>query len=576
MVSCPICFRDVKEVFINKHIDSGCKSCVDVESPSPSQNAFKLFQSSSNKRAHFEVIKPNDNSQPDNNADDTGKLPAQCGHDESLVASPTIVQEGPNKRRKIRHVSDVAPLAERMRPKTLDDVIGQEVVGPHGLLRSLIKGDNLPSIILYGPPGTGKTTIARLTAKATDSRFIEINSTSSGIPECKKLFAEAQNTLALTGKKTIIFCDEIHRFNKSQQDAFLAPIETGLITLIGATTENPSFKINAALLSRCQTFSLEKLEEGGIMTILQRALDSELKDIVDDRAVTVLKQNNCEMLQFLASFGQGDARTSLNLLSITLDLLKQGDDSITIETLKKSLAQKLLYDRVGDAHYDNISAFHKSIRGSDPNAALIYLAYMIDAGEDPLYIARRMVVIASEDVGLADNTLLPLAIATLTAVEKIGMPECRINLAHCCTALALAKKSNRSYIGLKNASVALRDPAIAALTVPVHLRNAPTRLMKELGYGKDYKHPLKYRDAQVLQDYMPEILKGRTFLPESDFGEEIDEEYQKWKFDQMKAGTDNVQPALLTNGHTSGDQSSMDIKEEEDIEDSILLNPDGE
>lgn len=427
--------------------------------------------------------------------------------------SKSSLEDPPAKKPKTNAFQKAQPLAERMRPRSLDECIGQELVGPHGVLRGLIEMDRIPSMILWGGAGTGKTTIARCIAAMVGSRFVEINSTSSGVAECKKIFAEARGELGLTGRKTLLFCDEIHRFSKAQQDCFLGPVESGQITLIGATTENPSFKVQNALLSRCRTFTLQKLTDDDIFQILERALKLEggkvPKDLIDS-----------EFLKYLAAFSDGDARTSLNLLELAMSLSTR--PSITKEEIKSSLTKTLVYDRAGDQHYDTISAFHKSVRGSDPDAALYYLARMLQSGEDPLYVARRMVVIASEDVGLADNSLLTLATSTYTAAEKIGMPECRISLAHCTVALCLAPKSTRAYRGLNNAYAALREPGVASLPIPIHLRNAPTKLMKELGYGDQYKYNPNYREGKVVQEYLPDQLQGRTFLEERDLGTEID------------------------------------------------------
>jgi len=420
-----------------------------------------------------------------------------------------------------------APLAERMRPHSLDEVFGQDLVGPNGVLRSLIESDRVPSMILWGGSGTGKTTIARCIARCVGSRFIELNATSTGVAEVKKLFGEAANELTLTGRKTIIFCDEIHRFTKSQQDVFLKPVEAGTITLIGATTENPSFKIQGALLSRCRTFTLQALTRDDVQRILLRALQQE----IDEAGLELSPLIDEELIQYLSAFADGDARTALNLLELALSLTRGNptrpdgnaqQQPLTKEDIKASLTKTLVYDRAGDQHYDSISAFHKSVRGSDPDAALYYLARMLQSGEDPLFIARRMVVIASEDVGLADNTLLPLATAAYTAAQQIGMPEARIPLAHCAVALCLAPKSTRAYRGLNNAYAALQEPGVASLPVPLHLRNAPTRLMKDMGYGAAYKYPPNYKDGRVKQEYLPESLLGRTFLEEADLGSEVD------------------------------------------------------
>ena len=379
-------------------------------------------------------------------------------------------------------------------------------------------------MILWGGSGTGKTTIARCIAQRVGSRFIELNATSTGVAEVKKFFTEAANEQTLTGRKTIIFCDEIHRFSKSQQDVFLKPVEAGTITLIGATTENPSFKIQAALLSRCRTFTLQTLTREDVQKILLRALQYQ----IDHEQLDLSPLIDEELLQYLSAFADGDARTALNLLELALSLTNkstpddQRQQNLTKEDIKQALTKTLVYDRAGDQHYDTISAFHKSVRGSDADASLYYLARMLQSGEDPLFIARRMVVIASEDVGLADNTLLPLATATYTATQQIGMPEARIPLAHCCVALCQAPKSTRAYRALNNAFSALQEPGIASLPVPLHLRNAPTRLMKDLGYGAEYKYPPNYRDGKVRQEYLPAELKGRRFLEERDLGTEVD------------------------------------------------------
>ncbi|KAH8157984.1 hypothetical protein CIB48_g10272, partial [Xylaria polymorpha] len=354
-------------------------------------------------------------SSPDHNADGDD----DSGTAAKLEDAPPVPQSPVAKKVRTK-TSRVAPLAERMRPDNLDEVFGQELVGPNGVLRSLIETNRVPSIILWGASGTGKTTIARCVANQAGSRFIEMNATSSGVAECKKLFSDAANELALTGRKTIIFCDEIHRFSKTQQDVFLKPVEAGTITLIGATTENPSFKVVNALLSRCRTFTLQKLTTEDIQRILARALQSELPSA----SSTPSSPLDEEFLAYLANFADGDARTALNLLELAISLANRGE--VTKEDMKASLTKTLVYDRAGDQHYDTISAFHKSVRGSDPDATLYYLARMLQSGEDPLFIARRMVVVASEDVGLADNSMLTLATSTFTATQQIGMPEARI------------------------------------------------------------------------------------------------------------------------------------------------------
>ncbi|KAK3186428.1 DNA-dependent ATPase mgs1 [Lecanicillium sp. MT-2017a] len=570
-VDCPICNKPVKSAEINNHIDSGCVSfVVDGDSPEqqngsspslPQQSASSQPQQKRSASTFFSTPAPKRH-----NGENKLVTPVMNGTLSSMTGKKRRFDEGPgaegtaapldkvNEMDEVPHVNGdtattttaaapepvqgqhmngttegrvikktktqkAAPLAERMRPKTLDEVCGQELVGKNGVLRSLIESDRVPSMILWGGAGTGKTTIARCIAQVTGSRFIEINATSSSVPECKKLFQEAANDLALTGRKTIIFCDEIHRFNKAQQDVFLRPVEAGTVTLIGATTENPSFKVVNALLSRCRTFTLQSLTSEDIVGILQRAKAAE----ADTYPPSPLLDE--EMLAYLARFSDGDARTALNLLELALSLtLREG---MTKEDIKASLTKTLVYDRAGDQHYDTISAFHKSVRGNDPDAALYYLARMLQSGEDPLFVARRMVVIASEDVGLADNSLLPLATATYTATQQIGMPEARIPLAHCTVALCQAAKSTRAYRALNNAYAALREPGVAALPVPLHLRNAPTRLMRDLGYGAEYKYPPNYKDGKVHQTYLPDELLGRRFLEDRDLGTELDPELKK-------------------------------------------------
>lgn len=542
-LSCPICNSSVKETKINDHIDSECKDYIDPPHPpgesssssQPSSALANFFLPSSQKSATKPAAtKPSatkgsstlnahtplkNSSKRPLAQDDQNANPEPPSSAEPKTPTPNPPPASPNdnnpKRLKPSNaLQKAAPLAERMRPRTLDEVCGQELVGANGVLRGLIEQNRVPSMILWGGAGTGKTTIARVIASMVGSRFVEINSASSGVAECKKIFGEAKNELGLTGRKTIIFCDEIHRFSKTQQDVFLGPVESGQVTLIGATTENPSFKIQNALLSRCRTFTLAKLTDDDICSILNRALDAEGPSyspsaLMDD-----------ELIYYLAKFSDGDARTSLNLLELAMDLSKR--EGMTKDDLKKSLTKTLVYDRAGDQHYDTISAFHKSIRGSDPDAALYYLARMIQSGEDPLYIARRLVVVASEDIGLADNSMLPLAIATHAAVEKIGLPEARINLGHATVAMSLSKKSTRSYRGLANAFAALEEPGVAALPVPIHLRNAPTRLMKEMGYGKQYKYNPEYENGAVDQTYLPDPLLGRQFLEDNDLGDRVD------------------------------------------------------
>ncbi|KAI9884763.1 MAG: hypothetical protein M1823_003437 [Watsoniomyces obsoletus] len=555
MVLCPICGATVKQIHINSHIDSQCETHVEkttstsgtsqgqgTSTQSPSVSAF--FQTPASKATVTSVrsdisdtsrspslVRNATRSGPASSSMVGSRRPREDDNNHSIFATngqsnseqPTNennTTDPPMKRQKTstssssNALSQVAPLADRMRPQTLDEICGQDLVGPHGVLRGLIEQDRVPSMILWGGPGTGKTTIARVIANVVNSRFIEINSTNSGVGECKKIFAEARNELSLTGRKTIFFCDEIHRFSKSQQDVFLGPVESGQITLIGATTENPSFKVQNALLSRCRTFVLSKLTDWDIFGILERALKHEAPRYPPSELI------NEELITYLARFSDGDARTGLNLLELALGLSTRPEMS-QLE-LRKALTKTLVYDRAGDQHYDTISAFHKSIRGSDVDASLYYLARMLESGEDPLFIARRLIVIASEDIGLADNSMLSLATATYTATEKIGMPEARINLAHATFAMAESRKSTRVYRSLGNVLEALKEPGIAGLSIPFHLRNASTKLLKELGHGREYKYNPNYRDGKVKQDYLPPAIKDRKFFETRDLGTEID------------------------------------------------------
>lgn len=532
MVECPVCSKQVKDSKINEHIDDNCKTYLIEENHHSSSETPGSKLSNPKTHNFFTPRPPNSTARqdglpsgtqssrrpktpppPSSSISTDNKRPLNDVKDEphpngDLPFSP------PPKRTKFTKTGvplKNAPLAERMRPDSFDDVQGQPLVAKDGLIRKMLDTNSLQSMILWGDPGTGKTTIARLVANASGARYEEINSATHGLPDIRKIFKDAMGELLLTGRKTVLFCDEIHRYKKDQQDIFLGPIEAGQVLLIAATTENPSFKVNNALLSRCRTFQLAKLNEDNVIDILKRAKEQEncTSPLLDD-----------EMLRRFAACADGDARTALNFLSLGIGLAANPD--MTAEDMTKELKTTLLYDRNGDNHYNNISALHKSIRGSDPDAAMFYLKRMLNAGEDPLYIGRRLIVVASEDVGLADNTMLPLATATYFACQHVGMPECQINLAHCVVALCLSSKSTRAYRAIANVEAALREPGIAGLPVPVHLRNAPTRLMKELGYGVDYKYNPDYVDGRVQQEYLPEELRGRQFLEESDFGHKID------------------------------------------------------
>lgn len=404
-----------------------------------------------------------------------------------------------------------APLADRMRPENFDDLVGQEeIIGKGKPLRLLIENDQIPSIILWGPPGTGKTTIAQLIAKETKSHFVELSAVSAGIQDVRAVVKRAEMDLGYEQRRTVLFIDEIHRFNKSQQDAFLPYVERGIIILIGATTENPSFEVNAALLSRCKVFVLHRLEEENIEKIISRALEDKERGL-GARKITLGEG----VMADLVRAANGDARTSLNALELAVNSSpkeKNGTVILTTEHLRSALQRThFLYDKTGEEHYNIISALHKSLRGSDVNAALYWLARMAEAGEDPLYIARRLTRFASEDIGLADPNALVQAETCFSACHRIGAPECNVILAQCVAYLAKAPKSNALYTAYQKAAEDVRN--LPNLPVPLHLRNAPTKLMKEVGYGKGYKYNPDF-DGPVDQDYLPETLKGKKYLEE--------------------------------------------------------------
>ncbi len=395
-----------------------------------------------------------------------------------------------------------APLAERMRPKTLDEYIGQShLVGPDAPLRRAIDLGRIPSMILWGPPGVGKTTLANLLANEQDRKFFSLSAINSGVKDVRETIKKAENSGFFNQGSPILFIDEIHRFSKSQQDSLLAAVEKGIITLIGATTENPSFEVISALLSRCQVYVLKALDVPALQAIVDRAisLDVELRQ----RTIQI------EEYESMLKYSSGDARRLLNVLEI---LLSQFDPSATVtinnELVERTLQREILqYDKSGEAHYDTISAFIKSVRGSDPDAAIYYLARMIEGGEDPMFICRRLIILATEDIGLANPNAMLMANSCMDAVHKIGLPEGRIPMAQCTVYLALSPKSNSAYKAINEALATVRQTG--SLPIPMHLRNAPTKLMKELGYGDGYLYPHE-QDASGAT-YLPASLKGKRF-----------------------------------------------------------------
>jgi len=422
-----------------------------------------------------------------------------------------------------------APLADRIRPKTLEEFVGQEhILGQGKVLRQAIETDHLPSMILWGPPGSGKTTLAMIIASTTDAQFSAFSAVLSGVKEIKEVFKEADDEWKYQKRRTILFVDEIHRFNKAQQDAFLPHVEKGTIILIGATTENPSFEVISPLLSRTKVFTLNPLTEEEVEVILNRGLTDKERGL--GKYPTMIEP---EVITGICQLANGDARIGLNtleMLVLTTPPNSKGFRHIRKEDLKEVLQRKtFLYDKSGEEHYNLISAFHKSLRGSDPDASLYWLGRMLEAGEDPLYIARRMIRFASEDVGNADPQALQVAVSAMEAFHFIGLPEGDLALAQAAVYLATAPKSNALYTAYQTVKKDVRE--LENMPVPLHIRNAPTSLMKDLGYGKGYQYPHDYPNHFVEEEYLPENLKGRTYYHPSDqgFEREIKKRLEDWR-----------------------------------------------
>ena len=420
-----------------------------------------------------------------------------------------------------------APLADQMRPRTFDEFVGQEhVVGIDRVLRRAIQADRLPSFILWGPPGSGKTTLARLIAGVTQASFQSVSAVTSGVADLRRIVSEARDRSGMHQEKTILFVDEIHRFNKSQQDVILPHVEDGTVTFIGATTENPSFEVNAPLLSRCRVFALQNLTPEEAEKIIRSALADDQRGLGE--LGLELEQ---PALEHLIDIANGDARVALNALETAAFAtgVVEGATTIDLATISDALQRRSpLYDKAGEGHYDTISAFIKSVRGSSPDGALYWLARMIESGEDPLFIARRLVILAAEDIGLAQPEALAIAVAAQQAVHFLGMPEARIPLAEATVYLATAPKSNSAYMALEQALADVRQRA--GEPVPLHLRNAVTGLMRNMGYGKDYQYAHDHPGHFVEQDFLPPSLKDRRYYQPTEEGseKEIVERLKEW------------------------------------------------
>ena len=430
-----------------------------------------------------------------------------------------------------------APLADRMRPRTLDEILGQEhLLGVGKVLRSAIETGELHSMILWGPPGSGKTTLARLMARVSGARFLAFSAVLSGVKEIREVVGEAERTRARQGTRTILFVDEIHRFNRAQQDAFLPHVEKGTIVLVGATTENPSFEVNGALLSRCRVYVLRALAEDDLVALMRRALGDAARGLAG-----LSPQVDDDALRLIARLADGDARAALNVLELAVPLgpAAGGRRRVTEASVREAAQKKtLLYDKSGEEHYNLISALHKSLRDSDPDAALYWLTRMLEAGEDRLYLARRLVRFASEDVGNADPQALLLTLAAKEAYHFLGDPEGELALAQATLYLALAPKSNAVYVAYDAAKADVRDRP--AEPVPLHIRNAPTPLMKDLGYGAGYQYAHDAPDARVDQDDLPEALRDRQYYRPTDRGLEAElgrrlAEWRRWRAERRRA-----------------------------------------
>lgn len=514
MVECPMCQRQVGLSNINEHIDSRCQKFITTtqsREPSSTVIQYEKGQCRASSANPLQRIRQHDlnNSDKSNFLPSVNRVPKRSfsQQEPNTAGKPDLASTKPKNTAK-RLKPDVAPLADRVRPRCFDDIVGQDsLVGSDGPLRQLVEQDNIPNMILWGGSGTGKTTIARIIASMSRRNFYEINSTTTTTAEYKNIVSQAAQDMCEGRKNSIVFCDEVHRLTRPQQEIFLDAIRNNRIILIGATTENPSLNIHHTLVYKCKVFTLVKPTDNDLSIILRRAVDSQSphsSPFLDD-----------EFIQYVAGFSDGDSRIALNLLEIAADVSKR--DGITKETLKHSLTKSLLYDRSGDQHYDTISALHKSIRGSDPDAALYYLARMLKSGENPLFIARRLVVATSEDIGLANNALQTYATSVYSLIEKIGIEDAQASLAQLVITMCLSKKSTRSYRGLNNAFAALKEPGISDAPIPFHLLDRRPEISREAALRLNGARYQGQESLQGAQNCLPEALEGRKFLEDTDF-----------------------------------------------------------
>lgn len=567
---CPICSKPIPKLLLERHVNS----CLDTQEVKPGADklsasidlkvkkrdafsALGLKASTdvpvSKKKKPTQEVRSTPAQGPSCVEGSTPKQPTENYVENNHLSQPQIPQNDVSKEIAELKRQVGVPLAHMIRPKALNDFIGQEkLLGEGAPLRNIIKSDLIPSFLLWGPPGCGKTTLGRIIAKSTSCKFVELSGASSGAKDLKQVFTQTENHKKLTQQRTILFIDEIHRYNKAVQDLLLPVVEKGVCTVIGATTENPSFSLNNALLSRMQTFVMEAFSNEAIVRILNRALFevNRARKLLYDLPYMTLEKDSFE---YIAGLCMGDSRAALNVLEtvnayLSADRFEEKSDdgaavNVTVDDLKKILKSRnfhQMYDKDGDAHYDIISAFHKSIRGSDADAAMFYLVKMLSGGEDPLFILRRMTVIASEDIGLRDSSCLPFIVAAKQAFEFVGMPEGEIILAHCTTKLARAPKSTKSYRALRSAQKLISErPDVLQLPVPIHLRNAPTRLMKDMGFGDAYKYNPNYENGVVQQSYFPDGMDRVTFLEDTHLGTARDPDVPNERYQQEQAAVDD-------------------------------------